>query len=356
MRILAVFAVVASCAGPTRAVAPTPAPAPVRPTTAAPDATIAKPPTAAKPLDEATVKTMSYAYFDALDRHDVAASSPLLAPGFIASDEAMLYDRKEQIEKVQGHADRKLPPWSRTWLHEIVSFGEASAVYIGEVREHRSQDYDSRETLVWVRDGADWKVAYDSRTKAGIARERERWNESYRKAQGFKQTVNQLLVDAVKARKAGAALDLASGQGRNALYLAAHGWRVTAVDISDVGLRIALETAAKKQLKLETIDADIYKWDFGTDKWDLVTMLYAGADAKVVDKAKASLKKGGLFVVEYFHADSEIARDGAGGFKTGELAATFKDGFKIVRDDVIDDVADWGQTKTKLVRFVAQKL
>jgi hypothetical protein len=92
-------------------------------------------------------------------------------------------------------------------------------------------------------------------------------------------------------------------------------------------------------------------------KWDLITMIYAGANAKLVARIKPSLKQGGLFISEYFHAESDVAKTGAGGWATGELAALFKDGFKILRDDVVEDNADWaGQRKTKLVRFVAQKL
>lgn len=89
--------------------------------------------------------------------------------------------------------------------------------------------------------------------------------------------------------------------------------------------------------------------------WDLITLIYAGTDH--VARVKPALRKGGLFVCEYFHADSDVAKNGAGGFKDGELASHFKDGgFEILRDDVVEDNADWaGMRKTKLVRFVARK-
>lgn len=96
--------------------------------------------------------------------------------------------------------------------------------------------------------------------------------------------------------------------------------------------------------------------DYGVAKWDLVTMIYEGTNPARIEKVKPALKKGGLFVLEYFHVDSDIAKTGAGGAKDGELAAEFKDGFKILRDESVEDVADWSLRKTKLVRFVAQKL
>ena len=84
-------------------------------------------------------------------------------------------------------------------------------------------------------------------------------------------------------------------------------------------------------------------------------MIYAGVDPALVERMKPSLKKGGLFVLEGFHADSAMAKIG-GGWKDGQLAALFKDGYKILRDDVVEDIADWSLTKQKLVRFVAEKL
>jgi 2-polyprenyl-3-methyl-5-hydroxy-6-metoxy-1,4-benzoquinol methylase len=56
---------------------------------------------------------------------------------------------------------------------------------------------------------------------------------------GFEKQPNRLLVDAVAKRKPGRALDVAMGQGRNALYLASRGWKVTGVNFSDEGVRAA---------------------------------------------------------------------------------------------------------------------
>ena len=85
-------------------------------------------------------------------------------------------------------------------------------------------------------------------------------------------------------------------------------------------------------------------------------MIYAGDDVKLVEKVKPSLKKGGVFVLEYFHAESDAGKGGAGGWKSGALAALFKNGYKILRDEVVDDTADYSMRKQKLVRFVAEKL
>jgi len=69
---------------------------------------------------------------------------------------------------------------------------------------------------------------------------------------------------------------------------------------------------------------------------------------------QAEPEEGGLFVTEYFHADSEAGKAGAGGWRR-QLEALFADGYEILRDDVVDDVADWTLRTQKLVRFVARK-
>lgn len=51
-------------------------------------------------------------------------------------------------------------------------------------------------------------------------------------------------------------LDLASGDGRNSIYFARNGLKVTAVDISDIGLSKLEARAQSENLKIETFQAD----------------------------------------------------------------------------------------------------
>jgi SAM-dependent methyltransferase len=180
------------------------------------------------------------------------------------------------------------------------------------------------------------------------------WNETFHSSIGFNHKPNQLLVDTVRGRKPGTALDLAMGQGRNAVFLAQEGWKVTGVDISDEGIAQATAAAKGARGKLETVRADLDTWDMGKGKWDLVTMIYAGSDAPMIARAQAAVKPGGLMVIEYFQAEA-TAGIGIGGFAKGEPASAFKAGWKLLRDEAVEDIADWGMRKTKLVRFVAEK-
>ena len=330
------------------------APEPTRP--ASPAA-----PTARAPVDEAAVKARSRAFFDALDRHD-AAFADVLAPSFVLFMDGRFIDREFIASAVARRRDRKAPARTRTWNDESVFVSPGAAVYIAEGVEHIPAEGDAEaldragwHTLIWVPDGGSWKIVHYQWQKGGLDAERDFWNERYRQGTGFETGPNRLLVETVEKRKPGAALDIMMGQGRNAIFLASQRWEVTGVDISDEGLRIANETAGKRKLAITTIQADVNTWDPGVAKWDLIAMIYAGADPALVERMKPSLKKGGLFVLEGFHADSAMAKIG-GGWKDGQLAALFKDGYKILRDDVVEDTADWSLTRQKLVRFVAEKL
>jgi SAM-dependent methyltransferase len=320
-------------------------------------------PKVAPDLDEATVKARSHAFFDAYDRASAEDLREMVGPAFVWYEQERFGDLALTVDNLKQRTDRHAPLHSRTWGDERVYMSGNSAVFVGEAKEHVPQDGDraavdeeGANTLVWVRTGDRWTVALWQWDLAGIAAEQQRWN-GYLKTSNFNHKPNQTLVDAVKGRKPGTALDVNTGQGRNAIFLATQGWKVTGVDIADQGLAMAREDAAKLKVKLETVQSEIEKYDLGKDKWDLVTMIYAGNDATLLERIKPSVKKGGLFVTEYFAADSELAKGGAGGWDNKVLEAAFKDGWKIVRDDHVEDNADWaGQRKTKLVRFVAQKL
>ncbi|MDB4960456.1 MAG: class SAM-dependent methyltransferase [Myxococcales bacterium] len=338
-----------------------PAPAPVVPVAPQPYVAPAPPP---KPvpatLDEETVKTWSRAFYEAVDTDDIAVFEGSVGPSFVVFDQARSYDAANLIGRMTARRERSAPRRSRTWKEERVYLGPNTAVFVGDaiesspaVGEQASGEWEGWNTVVWVHNGTDWKVAHAQWQAGGIEAERSMWNEAFRKSIGFKQTANQHLIDSVNKRKPGTALDLAMGQGRNAVFLATKGWKVTGVDISDEGIRIAKAAAAKAGTRITAVQAENEKFDLGKDRWDLVTLIYAGDDPAMLARIKPSIRKGGLFVVEFFHKDT-TSGTGIGGFMDGQLAAAFAD-WKIVKDEVVEDVADWGLRKGKLVRFVAQR-
>lgn len=133
----------------------------------------------------------------------------------------------------------------------------------------------------------------------------------------------------------GKALDLAAGEGRNAVFLAQNGFEVDAVDISAVGLRKAEALAAERGVRIRTVAADLEDYDLGTARYDVVTNLYY-LQRSLIPRIKRALKPGGMVVFEMFTVDN-LAIPGAHGPKDrawllepGELRRLFDD-FEVLR-------------------------
>jgi SAM-dependent methyltransferase len=292
----------------------------------------------------------------ALDCGDTEAVEPMLAPGFVHFVGGPATDRDTVLTRMRQRTS-KVPYFAtRTWEQESVVPNGETLIFSGKAHEiqggndtHGGYLFDGWYVLQWVRDGAEWRVQFLNWSREST--DRDWWNNIFLTGRGFTLEPNRLLVETVECTTPGAALDLAAGQGRNALHLASRGWQVIAVDVSDEGLRIARAHAIKRELAVETINADLDQWDFGTERFDLVTLLYAGDHAKWMAKIRASLRVGGLILVEGW---AKTAPDSDVGFTEGQLAELFE-GYEILRDEIVDDVPDWAWDKGKLVRFVARK-
>jgi SAM-dependent methyltransferase len=90
------------------------------------------------------------------------------------------------------------------------------------------------------------------------AAERDKWDARYRDgAYEGRSHPTALLADWLPCSPRGRALDVACGAGRNALYLAANGYRVTALDISSVALDRGRRAALERGLTIEWLCADL---------------------------------------------------------------------------------------------------
>jgi SAM-dependent methyltransferase len=348
--VLALLALVAACA-------PAAVPAPVAPPPPAVVAAPVAPPVS--PPSEQSIVQRSHDVLAAMDRADVPAVAAALAPDYFRF-EGDYTDRNHELEALRARGPNAPHIGTRAWSHERVSVRANEAIFVGEAIEHATgneshggYNYDGWYTLAWSRDGDDWKLVYLAWKQGGPGAQRAVWNEIFRNSIGFNHEPNRLLIDSVAHARPGTALDVAMGQGRNALYLASKGWKVTGIDISDEGIAAARASAVQRKLALDAIDVDIDKYDFGMSKWDLVTMIYATDNAAWMEKIKPSLRKGGLFVFEYFAFDASTGQDD--GVRPGKLAKIFADGFEILRDEIVDDVPDWAVDRAKLARFVARK-
>ncbi|WP_201985653.1 class I SAM-dependent methyltransferase [Hymenobacter rubidus] len=195
-------------------------------------------------------------------------------------------------------------------------------------------------------------------------RTRQRWNyiltDSVARARVLNEKPNALLVETAAGRKPGTALDADMGEGRNAIYLAQQGWQVTGVDIAEKALAYAQKRAQATGVKLKTEIADMAKYDWGNNKWDLIVLSYAGG-RDYADRVMRALKPGGIVVLEAFHMDATNRLQVVGGdyrvfFNTNELPKLYTAaGLKILRYEEPIGTADFTKEQLRLVKMVAQK-
>jgi len=81
---------------------------------------------------------------------------------------------------------------------------------------------------------------------------------------------SKFLVDFIKGKKPGRALDCGMGAGRNAVFLASLGWDVTGVDISNVAVEQAKALAANNNVKINAIRSSFRDFNWGKEEWDLI--------------------------------------------------------------------------------------
>jgi len=93
----------------------------------------------------------------------------------------------------------------------------------------------------------------------------------------------------------GAALDLAGGVGRHALWLAGRNWRVTVVDLSDVAIKKLSQAAHEANVTLELFVGDASEYKFETSHFDLIVLFYH-LDRSLFPKIVSALRPGGLLI------------------------------------------------------------
>jgi SAM-dependent methyltransferase len=129
------------------------------------------------------------------------------------------------------------------------------------------------------------------------------WDTRYANAPGLVWSAepNRFVVEELAGLTPGAALDVAAGEGRNAVWLAERGWRVTAVDFSPVAVERGRELAALRGVDVDwqVADATAYGPEPGSLDLVLISYLHLPADdlRAVLATARAALRPGGVVVV-----------------------------------------------------------
>ena len=134
--------------------------------------------------------------------------------------------------------------------------------------------------------------------------DKEKWDVKYRTSAytNSREPCEWLNDNADCLTGKGLALDIASGEGRNAIFAAERGYQTLAIDISTVGLDKACALAKEKGITIETRVADLDDWKFEQNAFDLV-LCFNFLDRRIFPAIISALKPGGLIFYETFTID-----------------------------------------------------
>jgi SAM-dependent methyltransferase len=146
---------------------------------------------------------------------------------------------------------------------------------------------------------------------SGAAAQAAGWDARYRERGGamWSGRPNGRLVAEVVGLTPGRALDVGCGEGADAIWLAQHGWTVTAIDVSEVAICRAREACHLAGASVEWICGDVFETPFPAGSFDLVSMQYPAlpkaAGEAAVRRLLDTVRTGGLLLAVYHDLDHE---------------------------------------------------
>ena len=172
----------------------------------------------------------------------------------------------------------------------------------------------------------------------------DKWNDRYGKSEfAYGEAPNDYLKEKLQGLLPGSILFPAEGEGRNAVYTATLGWRVSAFDLSREGKKKAVQLADKYHIEIDYEVGDLPSLTYQPGQFDAVALIYAHfpADKKSVYHTHLTtyLKKGGVVIFEAFskrHLSYMANNEKMGGpkdiadlFSVEEIQSDFRD-FEII--------------------------
>ncbi len=192
------------------------------------------------------------------------------------------------------------------------------------------------------------------------------WNERYR-ADDYAYGVepNEFLIAQTFKPKSNI-LCLAEGEGRNAVYLAKQGHRVTSIDYSLIGLQKTQLLAKNNAVTVDTICADLSTYNFSHEIWDAIICVFGHFPIEtrkyVHSQIFNSLKAGGKLVIEAYSKEQLAYKTGGPPdsellYSINELETDFSD-FKTIQIKQIERIVQEGKYHNGLssvIQLTAEK-
>jgi len=196
----------------------------------------------------------------------------------------------------------------------------------------------------------------------------EFWNNRY-SADDFIYGIkpNNFFKASLKKSNPGKILMLGEGEGRNAVFAAAQGWKVDAVDFSEIAKEKALILAKENSVMINYTVSNLKDFKFNPNTYDAVGYIFAHINSSlrsiVHPGITNTLKVGGHLILEVFEK-SQLGRTSGGPqnfdmlYSIDELKNDFKS-MKFISLEKKETLLDEGephQGKAIVVRLIAQKV
>lgn len=198
------------------------------------------------------------------------------------------------------------------------------------------------------------------------------WDERYMENEFvYGKKPNLFFKEWIQKLETGAILMPADGEGRNGVFAAQLGWKVTSSDLSEEGKLKALDLAKENNTTLEYLVGDLVQLHFDTATFDAIGLIYAhfSADKKSTLHKKLNdyLKPGGVIIFEAFsklHLFYNELDPKVGGpkdidmlFSIAEIEADFENYEILVLEEkeIISDEGKYHIGKGSVIRFVGRK-
>ncbi len=195
----------------------------------------------------------------------------------------------------------------------------------------------------------------------------DKWDERY----GVDEYVygkepNLFLKQNVNVIPKGNVLCVADGEGRNGVWLAKQGYRVTSLDFSPKAIEKIKGLAQKNDVSIKTIYADLLSYDFGNNKYDGIISIFSHFNIDDTNKLHSkyfnALKPNGVFLTEVFAKEQLPLKTGGPKdisllYDTQDIQNSFPSGkIELLQKDVVYlHEGDMHDGKAVVVRAIIRK-
>lgn len=200
----------------------------------------------------------------------------------------------------------------------------------------------------------------------------QRWDDRYKSEEfAYGEDPNNYFKEQIEKLKTGTILFPAEGEGRNAVFAAKLGWKVSAFDISEEGKNKALKLAEANNVTIDYQVGVLETLNYKAEQFDAIALIYAHFPAEIKSSIHKTLetylRKGGIIIFEAFskkHLEYLAINDKVGGpkdieslFSIEEIQADFPN-YEIIELEEKEIELNEGlfhNGKGSVIRFVGRK-